>query len=176
MYLWTFIQMLLNRGIMCSRYAHMCSLHTVTPANSRVPGCALVYSSKEVVFFKQISLAECVHTGVPWAQGHTICLLMSMAACHARCLPVRSEHNMCSWVTESIDFTLNFYCFSLRAGPRWYSKKTGLLLLRRHDTSRTLESLYAGNIADGQQSSSPWKRAQTPGKMLSPFASIRELW
>ena len=74
-----------------------------------------------------------------------------------------SKYYMSSCVTLHIDFTRTFFC-SLGTGPQWYNKhKTRLLFAsRRHDRSRARK--YAGNIADGLRSS-PWKRAQDPGKM-----------
>jgi hypothetical protein len=84
-------------------------------------------------------------------------------------VPSKTQHVQS---VENIEFTLIYDYYFLRAGLHWYRKKSGRLLLasRRHDASRT--SKYAGNhIADGLRSS-PWKRAQTPGKMAHCLCGI----
>ena len=54
--------------------------------------------------------------------------------------------------------------FPPHSGPRWKKRNSNSLLLasRRHDASR--RRTHAGNISDGLRCS-PWRRAQTPGKM-----------
>ncbi len=152
-----YIQILLNCRIECSRCAQCahCTLWHQS-AQMYLGVCALVLI--EVSFF-QIDLPK-----LPcalWAQCCSMYTRVYNILFDEHCeLLVMPGICQCALKTQSalLGHRRLIFSFYLCAGPRWYRKKSGLLLLasQRHDASWICK--YAGNIAYGQRSS-PWKRA-----------------
>ena len=116
---------------------------------------------------------ECALYIIWWASFTTLiissCTTERMFSSSLQCSPMctccflelYNVHNLCSIVCW----------FTPYSGPRWKKKDTNRLLLasRRHETSRRCK--HAGNIADGLRSS-PWRWAQTPGKMMHEHGGL----